>query len=74
MQAAGFEIVSFRDTSADSLPSHSRERERLEAGRTSPLGVHIVVGERLREMRLNGARSYQEGRLATIEALLRKPR
>ena len=73
LTAAGFEIVSFDDTTAATVAAQTRERERLQSEGPPPLGVHIILGDRIREMRRNGARSYQEGRLATIEALVRKP-
>jgi SAM-dependent methyltransferase len=57
---AGFAIVSFEDT----------------AGRPQPagaLGIHVLMGERIREMMANTARNAAEGRVTSIEALARKP-
>ncbi len=71
--AAGFEIVSFQDMTEQNLPATRRERERLERGGSPPLGIQIIMGDRIHDMRLNGTRSYQEGRLATVEAVVRKP-
>jgi sarcosine/dimethylglycine N-methyltransferase len=71
--AAGFAIVSFRDTSAEVRPATVRNRERLERNGPPALGTHIIMGERLREMQRNSARNLEEGRVATIEALVRKP-
>lgn len=70
---AGFEIVSFRDTTEATVAAQQREQERARSGERPQLGVHIIVGDRIGEMRRNGARNYREGRLATIEALVRKP-
>lgn len=71
--AAGFEIVSFRDTTADILPDQRKNRARLEEKGLPRLGVHVVVGERIRDYQINSARSLEEGRLTAIEVLARKP-
>ena len=73
LQAVGFEIAAFRDTSADILPAQRRNRERLEREGLGQLGTHLIMGERLREMQINSSRNLEEGRVATIEALVRKP-
>ena len=74
LRAAGFEIVSFQDTTEALRPAQLRETERLAREGLPPLGIHLIMGERIREMRLNSARSAAEGRTRTIEALVRKPR
>ena len=71
--AAGFEIVSFDDTTAETLPATVRNRERLEREGLPALGTHLILGERLREMQINSARNQEAGRGRTIEALVRKP-
>lgn len=73
LAAAGFEIASFRDTSADTLPATRRNRERLERDGPPALGTHLIMGERLVQMQINSARNAEEGRVATVEALVRKP-
>ncbi|MGH7094421.1 MAG: hypothetical protein ACREFB_12910, partial [Stellaceae bacterium] len=73
LAAAGFEIVSFRDTSAETLPATIRNRERLERDGPPALGTHLIMGERLVQMQVNSARNAEEGRVATVEALVRKP-
>jgi ubiquinone/menaquinone biosynthesis C-methylase UbiE len=73
LQTAGFEIVAFRDTSDELLPAQRRYRERLEREGLPPLGVHVFMGERIREMQLNSARNLADGKVRLIEALVRKP-
>jgi hypothetical protein len=73
LRAAGFAIVAFRDTSADILPTQRRNRERLERDGLGTLGTHLIMGERLLEMQINSGRNLEEGKVATIEALVRKP-
>src|SRR5580704_15595890 len=73
LRAAGFAIVSFRDTSADILPAQRRNRERLERDGLGVLGTHLIMGERLLEMQINSSGNLEDGKVATIEALVRKP-
>jgi len=73
LRAAGFEIVAFRDTTKDVEPATRRNRERLEAEGLGPLGTHLILGERLRQMQINSSLNLEQGRVATVEALVRKP-
>ncbi|HUB13824.1 MAG TPA: methyltransferase domain-containing protein [Acetobacteraceae bacterium] len=73
LQAAGFEIVEFRETTQSVLADQIKDRQRMEAGQIPPLGIHLIIGERARQYRINSARSLEDGRTATIEALVRKP-
>jgi len=69
----GFEIVSFRDTTAELLPAQRRYAEQLRDSASPPLGIHVFMGERVREAQRNSARSLEEGRISMIEVLVRKP-
>lgn len=71
--AAGFELVSFRDTTKDVEPATRRNRERLEGEGLAPLGTHLILGERLRQMQINSSLNLELGKVATVEALVRKP-
>lgn len=71
--AAGFAIVAFRDTSAEILPTQRRNRERLERDGLGRLGTHLIIGERLLQMQINSSRNLEDGKVATVEALVRKP-
>jgi SAM-dependent methyltransferase len=73
LRAAGFTIELFRDTSTDILPAQRRNRERLEREGLGALGTHLIMGERLLVMQINSSRNLEEGKVATIEALARKP-
>jgi sarcosine/dimethylglycine N-methyltransferase len=70
---AGFEIVSFRDTSEEVLPGLARQETRLREEGLPRLGTHLIMGERIREMQINSARNLVEGRTRTVEALVSKP-
>lgn len=72
--AAGFEVLEFRDRTAEHLPGQRKLLARLEEEGLPRLGWHVFMGEaRAREMQANVARSYLEGRLASVEALARRP-
>ena len=71
--AAGFAIVSFRDTTEAQIPAQQRNRERLERDGLPAFERHLILGERFREMSINSARSLEAGRVRTVEVLARKP-
>lgn len=73
LRAAGFEIVTLRDTTEDVEPATRRNRERLESEGLGALGTHLILGERLRQMQINSSLNLEHGRVATVEALVRKP-
>lgn len=73
LECAGFEILRFEDTSAKSLAGRKALRERLEREGLPPLGFHVFMGERSLEAQLNSVRSAEEGRIASLEILVRKP-
>ena len=71
--AAGFEIAHFEDTTAATIEMQRQARERVERGEALRIAVQIIMGERARAMQINTSRNVEEGRVATIEALVRKP-
>jgi SAM-dependent methyltransferase len=73
LEAARFEIVSFEDTTDTHKPAALREMARLESTELPRLSPRLVMGERMREMRINTIRGLAEGRERLIEALARKP-
>lgn len=73
LERAGFEILRFEDTSARTLAARRALRERLEREGLPPLGFHVFRGERSLEAQINSARSAEEGRIASLEILVRKP-
>ena len=70
---AGFEIVSFADTTGAQKAAVARELQRLDSEGLPRLSQHIVMGARFREMRLNSGRSLADGRIRVIEVLAKKP-
>ncbi|HUN39977.1 MAG TPA: class I SAM-dependent methyltransferase [Acetobacteraceae bacterium] len=71
--AVGFEIIEFRETTQSVLADQIKDRKRMQTRGLPPLGIHLIIGDRAREYRINSARSLEDGRTATIEALVRKP-
>jgi SAM-dependent methyltransferase len=71
--AAGFEVVVFRDKTEEVMPDLRENCRRLEAQGLPPLGLQTLMGERIRDLQINVARSAEDGRLTVIEALLRRP-
>jgi SAM-dependent methyltransferase len=69
--AAGFTIAAFERTDGRPQPATPRVPPP-EAGPTA-LGIHIIMGERIREMMANGARNNAEQRVLAIEVLAKKP-
>jgi SAM-dependent methyltransferase len=73
LEAAGFEVVLLRDTTTAMLPALRENRRRLEREGPARLGLHVLVGEGMVQRQINAARSMEEGRLTTFEALARRP-
>jgi ubiquinone/menaquinone biosynthesis C-methylase UbiE len=73
LEAAGFEILVWHDTTETVRANAVEMRRRLEAGGLPPLGLHVLMGERMREMQLNSARNAEEGRISATEVLARRP-
>jgi ubiquinone/menaquinone biosynthesis C-methylase UbiE len=73
LAASGFEIVSFEDTTETHKAASLREMVRLEAAELPVLSPRLLMGERLREMRINSVRSLADGRIRSVEVLARRP-
>ena len=69
----GFEVVTLRDRTAEVLPALRENRSRLQEQGLPKLGLHALMGERIKDLQINVARGVEEGRLTVIEALVRKP-
>lgn len=69
LEAAGFRILEWRDTTADVVASANTQTERA---RFSKLGVALVAGTDLGKRVANSGRSLAEGRLANVMILAEK--
>ena len=70
--AVGFEIETFENATQRVLADQIKDRQRMQGSDLPPLGIHLIVGDRVREYRINSARSLEDGRTTVIEALVRK--
>lgn len=73
LEAAGFEIVSLRDTLQESAAYGARSRALVERGEKPPhRAVHLIHGELASTVITNSARAVQDGRSLPIEVVCRK--
>ncbi len=73
IEAAGLEVLHFEDMTTPHLAFYEEQRERVRREGPPKLGIHVLMGERMKEMQRNSARSVAEGRVLTLEILARKP-
>ena len=73
LATAGFDIVSFTDLTDAVLPAMRAQRQKLANGPPPVLGLHVFRGPQVAAAAANMARSLEDGRLRTVEAVLRKP-
>lgn len=73
LETAGFEIARFEDITARVLPSQIRQLERMQTEPPPQLGTHLVMGARMTQLTANSIRSLVDGRVLSIEVLVRKP-
>ncbi|HLJ19418.1 MAG TPA: methyltransferase domain-containing protein [Stellaceae bacterium] len=68
LEAAGFRVVAWEDTSAPAL-AFSRRRA---AAAPTPLGIHIFMGEDWPSMTANSLRNLAEDRIRSLHAVLER--
>ena len=68
---AGFEIVSWRDTTAEGRAWFQKMAARLRTGAAPPLGFHLLLGPAFARMAENQRRNLEEDRIALIECVCR---
>jgi len=73
LTAAGFDIVTFHDTTPAIVPAMAAARRKLEAEGLPPIGVHILAGERFLERQINSMRAQEDGKVRSVEIVARKP-
>ncbi|QQS12001.1 MAG: class I SAM-dependent methyltransferase [Rhodospirillales bacterium] len=73
LTAAGFEIQRFTDTTDGVGVAQNAAAAAMSGPALPALGTHLIMGPRWRELQANGVRSRVEGRVGSVEALVRKP-
>ena len=69
-QAAGFEIVDWRDTSEAVLATAAAPEQKARGGK---LGVGLIAGENFAQRQANNAKSLKDGKLVNLTTLARRP-
>ena len=72
LATAGFEIITFTDLTDAILPAMRAQRQKLAEGPPPALGLHVFRGSQMAAASANMARSLEDGRLRTVEAVVRK--
>ncbi|MBM3491423.1 MAG: class I SAM-dependent methyltransferase [Alphaproteobacteria bacterium] len=72
LKAAGFLQIYVQDRTDRLRAFYDEQRERLKTHGPPKLGVHVLMGERIKEYQRNVARSVEEGRLLALEITARK--
>jgi ubiquinone/menaquinone biosynthesis C-methylase UbiE len=73
LAAAGFEVLSFRDTTQENLAAQTELRRKIELEGLPALGMHVLVGDRLRQQRDNSYFALKNGRARMVAITARKP-
>ena len=73
LTAAGFAVVSFHDATPEYFAALTALRRKIEAEGPPPLGMHVVIGDRLRQQRTNSYNALRDGRVRMVEIVARKP-
>ena len=71
LEAAGFRVVTWQDTTQEALQSAARRSRNTESG-PPPLGTHLILGDDWRAMFRNSARNLEEHRTELFNAILER--
>lgn len=72
LEAAGFEVVHWRDSTAAGQDWFAEMNRRLAQGGPPPLSFALLLGPDFPEMARNQRRNLEEGRIALVEAVCRR--
>ena len=72
LEAAGFRVVQWQDTTEASLAAAQARSRSAAAGQPPPLGTHLILGQHWQEMAKNSTRNLEEGRVALFNAVLER--
>ena len=62
-----------RDTTQENLAAQTALRRKFEAEGPPPLGMQVLVGDRLQQQRMNSYNALRDGRARMVEIVARKP-
>ena len=72
LEAAGFEILRWRDVSQEGREWFAQMNRRIREKGLPPLNFSLLLGPDFRTMAENQERNLREGRILLIEAVVRK--
>ena len=70
--AAGLDILTFKETSAENMFAQQAVLRRLETEGLAPLSAHLIVGRRLQDYQIISNRSVVDGRICSIEVVAKR--
>src|SRR5215831_12107085 len=73
LEAPGFQVLIWQDTTEEALQS-ARRRAQSSAGAPPPLGTHLILGDDWRAMFHNSVRNLEEQRTRLFNAVLERSR
>jgi ubiquinone/menaquinone biosynthesis C-methylase UbiE len=74
LEAAGFEIVAFREGTPATAAELAAARRKLEVEGLPPLGPYVIRVDSALQLQLNGLRAREDERVAEVQIVARKPR
>jgi hypothetical protein len=66
-------VVSFCDATQENLAAQTALRRKAEVEGPPPLGMQVLIGDRLRHQRRNAYNALRDGRARMVEIVARKP-
>ncbi len=72
LEAAGFRVIAWQDTTRQALESSLARAERATTS-LPPLGIHLLIGRDWEKIAQNSARNLQEDRTRLFNAVLERP-
>jgi len=73
LEEIGFEILSWQDVTENGLAWFRRMGTKIKQEGLPKLGIHLLLGDDFRLMAKNQVRNLEEGRIALVEAILKRP-
>ncbi len=73
LEGIGFEIITWSDTTGTGRAWFRRMGEKIRNDGPPPLGIHVLLGSDFRLMAQNQVRNLEEGRIALVESVVRRP-
>src|SRR5215510_4401229 len=67
LTAAGLAVVSLRDATPEYFAALTAVRRKIAVEGPPPLGMHVLIGDRLRHQRLNFYHALRDGRARMVE-------